>query len=222
MLTGDGLVAVDVDLYHPDGESSFERLRELGLPIETVTQITGGGGRHYLYRMNVHDAVREPLAGFPGIDVKATAARSSSAPAPIPTPASRTNGNTPGGPATSSRSSSRPSSWPCSAPPARSTIPARSTSATKRAVNLLLEHFGGHHPRVRAAWVEVCRPGKDDGCSATVGALGPGIVKVWSSNWPGLPAGVYSLHELRRLAGVDEPPPARPRPRRRRSCAPPE
>ena len=30
-------------------------------------------------------------------------------------------------------------------------------------MNLLLEHFGGHHPRVRAGWVEVCRPGKDDG-----------------------------------------------------------
>ena len=72
-------------------------------------------------------------------------------------------------------------------------------------MNLLLEHFGGHHPRVRAGWVEVCRPGKDDGASATVGRLGAGVVKVWSSNWPGLPAGVYGGHELRKLAGVNEP-----------------
>jgi hypothetical protein len=69
MLTGNGLVVVDVDLYHPDGEGSLERLRELGLPIETVTQVTGGGGRHYLYRCD--EPIRSgPLAGFPGVDVK--------------------------------------------------------------------------------------------------------------------------------------------------------
>src|SRR5262245_54475447 len=39
MLTGDGLVVIDADLHHPDGEGSLERLRELGLPIETVTQL---------------------------------------------------------------------------------------------------------------------------------------------------------------------------------------
>ena len=47
--------------------------------------------------------------------------------------------------------------------------------------------------------VEVCRPGKPDGCSATVGALGSGAIKVWSKNWPDLPAGVYGLRELRGL-----------------------
>src|SRR5262245_10846234 len=62
MVTGAGLLSVDVDLHHPDGEGSFDRLRELGLPVQTVTAITGGGGRHYLYR--VSEPVQSgPLAG---------------------------------------------------------------------------------------------------------------------------------------------------------------
>jgi hypothetical protein len=72
-------------------------------------------------------------------------------------------------------------------------------------VNLLIDHLGAHHPRVRAGWIEVCRPGKDDGCSASIGRLGPGKVKVWTSNWRGLPAGVYSAHELRQFIGTREP-----------------
>ena len=78
MLTGDGLVVVDVDLYHPDGEGSFERLRDLGLPIETVTAITGGGGRHYLYRTDGADPVRRRWPASPASTSRATAARSSS------------------------------------------------------------------------------------------------------------------------------------------------
>ena len=75
------------------------------------------------------------------------------------------------------------------------------------AVALLVEHFGGHSPRRRDGYVEVTRPGKParTGGSATVGVLGRGVVKVWTPNWDGLPAGVHALSSLRRMAGVDGP-----------------
>jgi hypothetical protein len=54
MLTGHGLVVIDVDLYPPDAEGSLERLRDLGLSTETPTAITGGrehGHRHRIRRV---------------------------------------------------------------------------------------------------------------------------------------------------------------------------
>ncbi len=42
---------------------------------------------------------------------------------------------------------------------------------------------------------EVIRPGKDAGVSATVGRAGVGIVNVFSTDWPGLPAGGYTEHD---------------------------
>jgi hypothetical protein len=204
MLTGHGLVAIDVDLYHPDAEGSLERLRELGLPIETVTQITGRGGRHYLYRCDV--PIRSgPLAGFPGIDVKGEGGQIVVSPSVHP-------------------DTGRPYEWEIAWTPGEAEVlelphairplfvsggefhHERALDERDEAtVNVRIDHLGAHHPRVRAGWIEVCRPGKDDGCSATIGKLGPGTVKVWSSNWPGLPAGVYSGHELRQRAGIAEP-----------------
>ena len=71
MLTGDGLVVVDVDLYHEEegAEDAVDSLYDLGLPRNTVTGITGGGGRHLLYRTGAAIASR-PLEGYPGIDIK--------------------------------------------------------------------------------------------------------------------------------------------------------
>lgn len=203
MVTGAGLLVVDVDLYHPDGEGSLDRLRDLGLPVQTVTAITGGGGRHYLYR--VTEPVQSgPLAGFGGVDIKCDGGQVIVSPSVHPE---------------SGRAYEWEFNWapgdvePLALPESILALCRSGGEGVKRqlderdehAVDLLVEHFGGHHPRIRAGWVEVCRPGKDDGASATVGRLGPGVVKVWSSNWPGLTAAVYSLHELRKLAGVAEP-----------------
>lgn len=73
---------------------------------------------------------------------------------------------------------------------------------------------GGHHPVLhepadRGPWIEVTRPGKLAGASATVGYVGRGAVKVFSSNWPGLPAGTYAVDEL--VAARAEGRPARDR-----------
>ena len=63
------LVGVDADLYHEGARGALDALYDLGLPKETTTALTGGGGYHLLYLSPVPIQSR-PLDGFPGIDVK--------------------------------------------------------------------------------------------------------------------------------------------------------
>lgn len=207
-VTGAGLLVIDADLYHEGAEESLDELHERGLPRDTITVITGGGGRHLYYRTDVRIACG-PLAGFPGIDVKADGGY-----VVVPPSIHRETG----------RAYEWEHGWtPEDLPPAelpahmldlltlldRSETPEAGEldERDEAAVNLLIEHLGGHSPREHGTYIEVTRPGKEArlGGSATVGAIGRGVTKVWSSNWPGLPAGVYSGHELRKLVGVEEP-----------------
>ena len=51
-------------------------------------------------------------------------------------------------------------------------------------------------------YVEVTRPGKGEGVSGTIGYVGPGVLRVFSSNWPGLNAGkAYDLYDLTMILG---------------------
>ncbi len=68
--------------------------------------------------------------------------------------------------------------------------------ATRDMLAHLTDQHGAHHPIVRSTpdrepWVEVCRPGKQRGISATIGAIAPGILHVFSSDWDRLPADNY-------------------------------
>ena len=202
VLTGDRLVVIDVDLYHPGAEDAVEELHRLGLDRYTVTCLTGGGGRHLYYRAPVPVPSR-PLEGFVGIDVKAEGGQVVVPPSVHP-------------------DTGRAYEWEFGYAPGDvelALIPANvlellgvgtvsaDTPLDERdeaAVNVLLEHFGGHSPRQRDSYVEVTRPGKPQGASATVGAVGRGTTRVWSTQWPELPAGVYGLVELRRRAGVEQ------------------
>jgi len=70
---------------------------------------------------------------------------------------------------------------------------AKLDPATRRAVDALVA-TGGHSPILRERegrepWVEITRPGKRDGNSASVGYIGPGIVRSFTPNWPGVPEG---------------------------------
>jgi hypothetical protein len=75
VLTGRGLLVLDVDLYKDGSEGSFEALLDTTrLQLETVTVLTPHGGRHYYYRYD--PKVRVPsvpldMFGYPGIDCKA-------------------------------------------------------------------------------------------------------------------------------------------------------
>lgn len=67
-----GVVAFDVDPRN-SGDRSWDRLTAgVELP-DTATAETGGGGRHYLYRLpDGVGPIRGKLAGFEGIEVKAS------------------------------------------------------------------------------------------------------------------------------------------------------
>ena len=69
-----------------------------------------------------------------------------------------------------------------------------------------LEALGGHHPYVSGSgYTAITRPGKEAGGSASIGHIGPGIVKVYSPHWlPLVEGGVYDADQLRDLAGIDD------------------
>lgn len=46
-------------------------------------------------------------------------------------------------------------------------------------------------------YLELTRPGKGSGISATLGYVSPGALKVFSSNWPEVGSGVYDIWQLR-------------------------
>lgn len=63
-----------------------------------------------------------------------------------------------------------------------------------------LEQLGGHDPIHKTAtgrepWIEITRPGKRYGTSATIGYIAPGVIKSWTPNWPGLPEGRHETTE---------------------------
>jgi hypothetical protein len=65
-----------------------------------------------------------------------------------------------------------------------------------------LEALGGHDPYVMEdGSIQVVRPGKTSGASASVGRIGPGIVKVWTDGWEPLTQNRrYDVDELQALA----------------------
>jgi hypothetical protein len=203
VVCGDPIVVFDVDLYVEGAEDSVQRLRDLGLTIYTPTTLTGGGGRHYWYRVDV-PIVSKTLDGFPGIDLKGDGG------AVIVPPSIHPNGT-----AYEWEFSWSPFDCPlarlplevlalCDGHAARGEI-RDLEERDEQAVNLLIEHYGGHDPIERDGYVGITRPDKDSGCSATVGYSSPGRTHVWSTHWPELPAGDYGLSELRRRAGVAGP-----------------
>jgi hypothetical protein len=67
IVTGDGLLALDVDPKN-GGDASLKQLRDK-LP-KTAEALTGSGGRHFLYRTNPDIPVRNAVQIFPGIDIR--------------------------------------------------------------------------------------------------------------------------------------------------------
>lgn len=207
LVCGGGLVVVDVDLYKPEGQDSLDRLRAAGLPYLTYTCLTGGGGLHLYYWTEEAIGCSAP-ADYPGIEIKGEGGY-----VVIPP---------------SIHASGKPYEWEFGYSPfddeatlahfgesmnklfggARQRTAGPIDERDEAALNLLLEHFGGHSPVRHADYIEVTRPGKDAkaGGSATVGKVGRGVTYVFSSNWPPFTQHqAIGLSELRRLAGVPGP-----------------
>jgi hypothetical protein len=74
-----------------------------------------------------------------------------------------------------------------------------------------LEALGGHSAYASNGHVAVTRPGKESGASASIGHIGPGVVKVFTPNWPLLKeGGVYSADGLAALSSPDSTATAQP------------
>jgi hypothetical protein len=172
--------------------------------VYTPTNLTGGGGRHYLYETPQEVSIpSRDLRDYPGVQVKGTGGCCVVPPSihPLthvayeweclwsPFDVPRVKLDHPQlellGAGTEAEHDERP-------------LDERDEEAAR----ILCEHFGGHSPRRRPHTIEVTRPGKEHGCSAEVGYFGRGVVRVWSSNWSNLPVGIYPLWRLRRLAGI--------------------
>jgi hypothetical protein len=235
LLCGRGLVAVDFDLYKPDGAVTYQILDDAGLiPADTVRAHSGGGGLHVLLRYDperwhvgcgdlkdraLADGTRLPGGGeFKGESGYVVVAPSvhpdtglayiwedGCGPGDIPVARApeellallgyRITGQGP---------RRGPGGW-------ETWTSGALDETSDETMAVLLEHFGAHSPIVHKdrepPWGSVTRSGKkpDGGTSATVGYVAPGVVKVWSTRWPGLDDRPYTLGELRRLAGLDPP-----------------
>lgn len=86
--------------------------------------------------------------------------------------------------------------------PGDRTIPDGLDPRDKAALEALIE-LGGSYSHRDSTSIHVTRPGKIAGTSATIGHIGPGVVKVFSSNWAPLVADQrYDADELIALAAA--------------------
>ena len=69
LLTGDGLIVLDVDTKN-GGKRSFRRLLKRRRLPETAHALTGSGGRHYLFRVDPTRRIKNINGLEPGIDIK--------------------------------------------------------------------------------------------------------------------------------------------------------
>jgi hypothetical protein len=233
LVCGHGLVAVDFDLYKPDGAVTYQLLDDAGLvPPDTVRAHSGGGGLHVLLRYDperwhvgcgdlkdrtLDDGTRLPGGGeFKGEGGYIVVAPSihpdtglayvwedGCGPGEIPLAWARDELLALLGHRSTAAGHRRgPGGW-------ETWTPGALDETSDETMALLLEHFGAHSPIVHKdrepPWGSITRPGKkpDGGTSATVGYTRPGHVHVWSTNWPELRSGPYTLGDLRRRCGLD-------------------
>ena len=224
LVLGRGLAALDIDLYQPGAEDAWESLRaDTGLSAETVTQITGGGGRHYLYSyppdLTVPSIALGHL-GYPGIELKGDGGFVVVQPSKHPTTGRGylfEHGYAPGDLAAvafTDRFLAAVDAQPATPGRSRRARPLTDDKtdgvdpADLACARILIDHFGGHDPvRLHDGTIGIWRPGKNvESASAVVGYIGPGVAKIWSSHWPPFSQGqVCDLGQLRQMAGLAEP-----------------
>jgi len=210
-----GYVVLDLDRGDDGEPDGFDWLAEYEkkhgpLPV-TLSATTPSGGEHYYFTVPDGETIFSSNGGIaPHVDIKSTGGYVVCAPsvnrdggryewqdetataAPLPAALAEIMR------AASSRSSSgaSASSWRRLTDEDR----AQLHPATAHALGLL-EQLGGHSPILKVApdrepWVEIIRPAKIGGNSASIGYIGPGIAKLFTGNWPRLAEGVYDADDL--------------------------
>ena len=199
---GGFLVIVDADARVDGYQDSLQTLYELGLPRETVTVLTGGGGVH-LYFWSATPIAKGPLAEFPGIDIQGEGSQ-------VVIPYSiHENGRQ-----YEYEFGYGPEDVALAVLPdalvelfgkARERAQRKSgkpTADDEHALRILTEHYGAHDPLWKGDHYVITRPGKaGNSGSATIGVIAPGGVHVFTSGWAELPPGNYSLFQLAARSG---------------------
>jgi hypothetical protein len=219
---GSGFWVLDVDPRSGGDDSLHDLTSQCGNIPQTVEAITGGGGRHILFRHPTLEP-NQRLANAsgrlgPGLDVKAAGGQIVVAPTIHPS-----------GVAYEWEASSMPGATPLADAPqwlldmviqTDEPLPegqvdhalavdltyawdayakgAADVELNRRAVTLLTE-AGWHSPRVdhREGWIALTRPGKASGISASVGKIAPGVVHIFTSDGGALEEeGTYSPPQL--------------------------
>jgi hypothetical protein len=223
LVMGRGMLTVDADTYKDGGQDALEALVvDTGLDVATVTGLTGRGGTHLLYSYpSDRCPASVPLTprGYPCIEVKASGGYVVVEPSIHPDNGRPYRWEINYGPGVVDVAEAPAKLLELLDPASSWRRPAGGSSALDpanvAAAELLDEHFGGHDVVVEfGGYLSIRRPGKEQGShSATIGVIGPGVVKVWSDNWPPFRGGgVYDLGQLRAMAGlgprlVDDVPP---------------
>lgn len=200
-LSRAGLVAVDVDVKEGDGFAELADLEALHgehVPDDVVT-LTPSGGAHRILKMGaVPVGNLNGLPGAPNIDVKGEGGWVMLPGSVTPDGTAYTfedgcdllDGAVPG----------MAPKWLAQLVPARSAKVGSTGSspggwervdreaqhpANIAALDALID-LGGHSAYAVGNEIHVVRPGKGSSNGASIGGIAPGIVKVWTSNWPGL------------------------------------
>jgi hypothetical protein len=214
-----GLVVIDVDLKNGvDGVAGWKQLADGRAPAVNFYAATPSGGWHVYYRDP--DGRYRNSAGqlAPGVDVRGVGgyvvapgspgyswyaeAPTSLDDIPVLPDGVIPTGTVGSGTGTGSGGSGV-GHW---TPLDRDALDPRDLAALKA-----LERLRGHSAYAADGHVKVTRPGKESGASASIGHIGPGVVKVFTPNWPPLKAGgVYSADDLAALSPSESTATAQP------------
>lgn len=198
-----GMVVVDIDVKgETDGFATLASLPDLP---DTFTIDTPSGGQHRYFRRT---EVVPQRNGSDGIDLRDSDGW-------VVGPAVRTpwgSWSAHNGSPSIGKAGTYPASWLNGTGPTRRTdgplwlAPTddrlEALDAASLAVLPMLTAEGAtleaFHPETPTtpAYVTLTRPGKSVGVSATLGYIGPGGLKVFTSNWPGRPSGSYYADQL--------------------------
>ena len=209
VVTGGTTFVADLDIYKPPYDVVLDQLTDAGFTDDTVTSASGGGGRHRFYRLPSNLYVpSHALAGFANVDIKGHHGLVAIEPSVHP-------------------HTGKPYLWLDGlgpddvglAIPSAETIAlvtgeahvrepnAQDDERNREMVELLIEHAGAHTPRQQhdGTW-RVLRPGKERGNSGTIGYVGPGVFRCFSSSWPPFDyEHCYNRREVLHALGLPDP-----------------
>lgn len=194
-----GVVVIDLDVKDVDGVAAWKELADGRAPA-TFYVDTPSGGQHHYFR-DPEGAYRNSASEVaPGIDVRGVGGY-------VVAPGSPGYGWHAEQPVSLDDLPALPDGV---IPPSRGRdyghwrqLDRDALDPRDHAALVELENLGGHDAYAADGYIAVTRPGKPTGASASIGFVGPGIVRVFTPNWPPLKDGrVYTVDDLKDAAAT--------------------